>query len=104
MTMYVLIEQKPEGHVTASLLGWPSITAQGRTEAEAVRYLRHALTVHLSEAKIIPLELDAEPPWLQTLGRFKDDPFANELDALLADYRREQDAEDLHSDMQDHAA
>jgi hypothetical protein len=104
MTMYVLIEHKPEGKVTASLIGWPAITAQGGTEAEAVRALRRSFTAHLHDAKVIPIDLAVERPWLQTAGMFKDDPFADELDAVIAEYRRERDTEDAIEATQDHAA
>lgn len=104
MTMYILIEHKPEGSVTASLIGWPDITAQGRTEDEAVNSLHISLTTHLRDVKVIPLELGVEPPWLLTVGVFKDDPFAHELDALVADHRRERNAEGWPADVQDHAA
>jgi hypothetical protein len=104
MTMYVLIENKPEGKVTASLIGWPDMMAQGSTEAEAVSSLRRSFTAHLREAKVIPLDLDVARPWLQTAGMFKDDPFAEELDAAIAEYRRECDADDVLDATQDHAA
>ncbi len=104
MTMYVLIENKPEGKVTASLIGWPAITAQGNTETEAVSALRRSFTTQLSDAKVIPLELGVERPWLQTAGMFEDDPFADELDTVIAAYRRERDAEDAFEAGQDHAA
>lgn len=103
MTMYVLVENKPEGKVTASLIGWPDITAQGGTEAEAVIALRRSFAAHLKDAKVIPLELGVERPWLQTAGMFKDDPFADELDAVIAEYRRERDAKDDPEATQDHA-
>ncbi len=104
MTMYVLIENKPEGKVTASLIGWPAITAQGDTEAEAVSALRRSFTAHLRDAKVIPLEPGVERPWLQSAGMSKDDPFADELDAVMAEYRRERDVEDASEATQDHAA
>jgi len=104
MTMYVLIEHKPEGKVTASLIGWPDMTAQGSTEAEAVSSLRRSFTAHLREAKVIPLELTVERPWLQTAGMFNDDPFADEFDAAIAEYRRELDADDVPDATQDHGA
>ncbi|NNJ11390.1 type II toxin-antitoxin system HicB family antitoxin [Chloroflexales bacterium ZM16-3] len=97
MMMHVLIEQKPEGKVTASLLGWPDITAEGTTEDEAVHALRHALAAHLQDAKIVPLEVSGEQPWLQTAGMFRDDRFADELDTLIAEHRRERDAEAISS-------
>ncbi|PDW01940.1 hypothetical protein [Candidatus Viridilinea mediisalina] len=40
----------------------------------------------------------------QTAGMFKDDPFANEFDAVMAAYRRECDHEDIPPTTQDHAA
>ena len=80
------------------------MTAQGSTEAEAVSLLRRSFTAYLREAKVIPIELDVERPWLQTAGMFKDDPFADELDAAIAEYRRERDADDVLDATQDHAA
>lgn len=104
MTMYVLIEHKPHGKVTASLIGWPDMTAQGGTEAEAVRALRRSFTTHLQDAKVIPLDLAEERPWLATVGMFTDDPFSDELDALIADYRRECDTAESSPPVQDYAA
>lgn len=104
MTMYVLIENKPEGKVTASLIGWPDITAQGGTEAEAVSALRRSFSTHLRDAKVIPIDLAIERPWLQTAGVFMDDPFSDELNAVIAEYRRERDAIDTPEATQDQAA
>jgi predicted RNase H-like HicB family nuclease len=104
MTMYALIENKPEGSYTASLIGWPDITAQGATKDEAIHSLRRILDTRLKTANVVALEIPVEQPWLQTAGMFKDDPFADELDTVLADYRRERDAEDLLAATQDHAA
>jgi len=104
MTMYVRIEYKPEGSVTASLIGWPEVTAQGNTETEAVSALRRSFTTHLRNAKVIPFELGGERPWLQTAGMFKHDPFADELDTVIAAYRRERNAEDALEATEDHAA
>jgi len=97
MTMYVLIENKPEGKYTASLLGWPAIKAQGETEDEALTQLRQSLARQLKRARIVPLEIDiaqSDNPWLQTAGIFKDDPFATEIQESIAAYRCELDAQD----------
>jgi hypothetical protein len=104
MTMYVLIEHKPEGRVTASLIGWPGITGEAGTEDEAVDSLRRSLTTQLRDAKIVPFEVAVDQPWLQTAGMFKGDPFTHELDEVIAQYRRERDAEELSPTTQDHAA
>src|SRR5262249_34557357 len=42
MTMYVLIENKPKGKYTASLIGWPAVNAQGETEDDGLCELRKA--------------------------------------------------------------
>jgi predicted RNase H-like HicB family nuclease len=104
MTRYVLIENKPEGKYTASLIGWPEVKAQGGTEDEALSHLRRSLSTHLTQAKIVPLELTVDQPWLQTAGMFKDDLFADELQEVIAAYRRERDAHDALPDTQDQAA
>jgi predicted RNase H-like HicB family nuclease len=128
MTMYVLIENELEGGYTASLIGWPDITAQGASEDEALSHLRGLLTAHLAHAKLVPLELPAESPWLQTsdvtirrywpgllelpaespwlqtAGMFKDEPFADEFQELIAAYRRERDTQDGSPNTQDQAA
>ena len=97
MTLNVLIEHWPEGHFTATLLGWPNFTAQGRTEEEAVALLRQAFTARLAHARIIPLDLNGDGnanPWLQLAGVFRDDPFAAEMEEAIAAYRHELDAQD----------
>lgn len=104
MTMYILVENVPEGEYTASLIGWPEVTVQGSTEDEAVDGLRLSITARLSQAKVIPLELSVERPWLQTAGMFNDDPFTDELDAVIAEHRRERDARDAPEATRDHAA
>ena len=68
MTMYVLIENKPTGKVTASLIGWPSMTVQGNTEVEAMNALRQLIALHLKDARIVPLDIETERTWLQTAG------------------------------------
>ncbi|WP_448539757.1 type II toxin-antitoxin system HicB family antitoxin [Roseiflexus sp.] len=104
MTMYVLIENKPTGRVTASLIGWPSMTVQGNTEVEAMNALRQLIASHLKDARIVPLDIETERTWLQTAGVFKDDPFAAEFDELMSGYRREHDDENSPELPQDHAA
>jgi hypothetical protein len=104
MQLYMHIEHKPEGVVTASLIGWPEITAEGHTEEEVIRSLQQTLAMKLRDARIVPIDVPIESPWLQTAGMFKDDPFAEELDALIAEYRREIDAEEQAATSEDQAA
>lgn len=104
MTMYALIEQTPEGTYTASVLGWPDVRAQGGTADEAVYTLHVALAEHLQHARIVPLDVEEKSPWLQTIGAFEHDTFADEFAGVIADYRRSLDAAEHASNTQDHAA
>jgi hypothetical protein len=104
MTMYVVLENTSANTVTASLIGWPHLSVQGKNEDEAVQLLRQSLARQLGDARIIPFELSIVQPWLQTAGMFQDDPFGQELDQLITEYRRERDAEDLIPTPQDRAA
>lgn len=46
-------------------------------------------------------DLAVERPWRQTAGIFRDAPFTDELDAVIAEYQRE-DAEGSSEAPQDH--
>jgi hypothetical protein len=97
MTMYVLIENKPDGTYTASLIGWPDISAQGETEDEVLAELRQSFARQLKRGRIVPLELDtpqSDNPWLEMAGIFKDDPLFAEVQEAIAAYRCELDAQD----------
>src|SRR5258706_15887762 len=100
MTMYVLIENKPEGKYTASLLGWPAIKAQGETEDEALTELRQSLARQLKRARIVPLEIDiaqSDNPWLQLGEAFKDNPLLDEVSQSIEEYRRQLDVVEVDS-------
>ena len=95
MTVYVLIENTPEGKYTASLIGWPAVKAQGKSESEALSQLRQSLTAQLSRARIVPLDVELAPvenPWLQLGDRFKENPLLDEVSESIAEYRRQLDA------------
>jgi hypothetical protein len=53
---------------------------------------------------VLSIDFTVERSWLQTAGMFKDDPFADELATVIAEYRRERDATDTPEATQDHAA
>lgn len=93
--MYALIENKPEGTYTASLIGWPDMKAQGATETEALSQLRQLLTAQLRRARIVPFDVDVpaeDNPWLQLDDTFKDNPLLDEVVRSIATDRREQNA------------
>jgi hypothetical protein len=95
MTMYVLIENKPDGKYTASLIGWPNITAQGESESEVLSQLRQSFMAQLRQARIVPLDIDlnaADNPWLQLGETLKDNPLLDEVTQSIEEYRRQLDA------------
>lgn len=104
MTMYVLIQHTSPSSVTASLVGWPNLSASGKNEAEAVQLLRQSFAEKLGDARIVPFEVGVAQPWLQTAGVFQHDPFREELDELIANDRRELDRKDETEVPQDRAA
>ena len=96
MTVSVLIEMLESGDYRATLLGWPESTAKGATEEEALSRLRESAQSRLANSKIVPLDLGVEitpNPWLQISERFRDNPLLDEVDAAIAEYRRQLDEE-----------
>jgi predicted RNase H-like HicB family nuclease len=95
MTYYVLVENGKQGRYTATVLGWPDCTAHGVTRQEALTRVRQVLAARLTQAEIIPLEIEQSPPkhpWLKFAGMFRDDPLFGEVLAEIENYRRELDA------------
>ncbi|HAG82673.1 MAG TPA: HicB family protein [Cyanobacteria bacterium UBA12227] len=92
----VLIENKVEGGVSATVLGWQDCQARGSTKAEALEQLRKLLTARLQNTEIVSLEIDLpkpEHPWMKFAGMFKDDPDFEDVLADIAAYRQELDQE-----------
>ena len=97
MTYPILLESKKQGGYTATVLGWPDCTAQGATRQEALTRIRQVLIERLTQAEIVPLEIEApqpEHPWLEFAGMFKDNPVFDEVLAEIETYRRELDVDD----------
>lgn len=101
MKMHVLLENKPEGRYTATLLGWPDLVAQGATADEALAHLRGSLREHLSNASVVTMEVELPPadnPWLQLTDIFSSNPLTKEVEEEVATYRHQLDvAEDSQS-------
>ncbi|NET60105.1 MAG: type II toxin-antitoxin system HicB family antitoxin [Symploca sp. SIO2E6] len=90
----VLVENKVEGGVSATVLGWQDCQAEGSTKTEALEKLRQLLTARLPNTEIVSLEIDlpkSEHPWMKFAGMFKDDPEFEEVLADIATYRHELD-------------
>jgi len=71
------------------------LSAEGSTRAEALAKLRGQLEARVSAgAEIVTLEVGVQPhPWLPFAGMFKDDPDFKEVLAIMAENRRQIDAD-----------
>ncbi|MDZ7949471.1 MAG: hypothetical protein RM049_01550 [Nostoc sp. DedQUE04] len=90
----VLIENQPDGGVSATVLGLPDFKGSGVTKEEALEKLIQLLQERKPE--IVTLEIEppqTEHPWMKFAGMFKDDPQFDEVLAYIEADRRELDAQ-----------
>jgi hypothetical protein len=95
-TFQVLIKSESVGKVSATVLGLPEFRAEGSDSASAIAVLKMLLTETFSQAEIVSIDIaipQPKNPWLEMVGRFKDDPHFDEVLSDIEAYRREQDAE-----------
>ncbi len=88
----VLIEQEPEGQISATLLGWQDCQTKGDTKQEALNKLHQLLTNRLQNTEIVSLEVEipqSQHPLLKFAGMFQDDPDFEEVLTDIETYRRE---------------
>lgn len=74
-----------------------SLTAEGKSSAEAVQNLRARIEKEFSNGKqivMLDLTVDGENPWIQFAGHLKDESFLSDFQAGLAEYRRQRDPDD----------
>ncbi|MFH7026985.1 MAG: type II toxin-antitoxin system HicB family antitoxin [Heteroscytonema crispum UTEX LB 1556] len=96
LTYDILIENEPDGNVSARVIVLPDCKATGATKQEALTLLSQLLQKRLETAEIVTLEIElskAEHPWMKFAGKYKDDPQFDEMLADIEAYRRELDAE-----------
>jgi predicted RNase H-like HicB family nuclease len=94
LTYEVMLEEQEKGGYRATVLGWPECQAFGSTREEALTNLRHIITERLDKVEIVSIEIDRpkpEHPWMKFAGMCKDDPYFDEMQADIADLRRERD-------------
>ncbi len=93
MTYNVVVENNQDRY-RATVIGWPSCAASGRTRDEALAQLHKDLEKRLSQVEIVSLEVKGRHPILEFAGIFKDDPLFDEVQEEIAAYRREIDADE----------
>jgi hypothetical protein len=96
MQIPVLIESVA-GNGYRARVGEPlAMSAEGATADEALRKLHELINKQLAQgAQLVPLEVTTEEkPWMRFAGMFKDDPYFEDWQKAIAEYRRQVD-EDL---------
>jgi len=92
----VLIKNEANGKVSATILGLPEYRVESSDRQTALSDLQNLVTARLVGAEIVSLEIELpqpENPWLQMAGKYKDDPYFDQMLESIAEYRREKDAE-----------
>ncbi|MFB2892208.1 type II toxin-antitoxin system HicB family antitoxin [Aerosakkonemataceae cyanobacterium BLCC-F50] len=92
----VIIEEIKAGLYSATVWGLPDCKATGATREEALTNVRQLLTARLEKAEIVSLEIEIpkpEHPWMKFFGKYKDDPYFDEMLEDIKALRRERDAE-----------
>jgi predicted RNase H-like HicB family nuclease len=89
----ILLESNHNGNFQATVLGLPDCHAHGLTREDAITNAKQALTVRLSSAELISVEVPSFSTAQQIAGRFIDDSQWDEFQAAIVDYRQSLDAE-----------
>lgn len=92
----ILVQQQPEGTYRATVLGWPDLSADGKSEKNALDRIRKSIRERLSRAKVIRIAVDEDAvethhPWQPFLGMWKDDPTFDNFIAIMQASRQEMD-------------
>ena len=95
--LYDVILTQQNDIFTASVKEWPDVRVKANSRERAIQQIKAALREYLTRRieviqVDIPLPEPFENPWLETFGRFKDDPTFDEMQAEIAAYRQELDA------------
>lgn len=92
----VLIEQETEGKYQAMVLGWAGCKAEGNSREEVITNINLVVGDRLEKAELISLKIKPpklEHPWMKFAGKYKDDPYFDEMLEDIQALRRERDAE-----------
>jgi predicted RNase H-like HicB family nuclease len=92
----VIIEEIKAGLYSAIVWGLPDCKTTGATRQEALTNARQLLIARLEKAEVVSLEIEIpkpEHPWMQFAGKYKDDPYFDEMLEDIKALRRERDAE-----------
>ncbi len=94
---YRVLLQNQNNQFIASVLGFPDLSAEGRTREEALERARTALEERLAQSELVTIDVAASHlegngnTWLAEFGRFRDDPTFDDFISEIAAVRRGSD-------------
>jgi hypothetical protein len=91
MEIPVLVEPVAKNGFRARAMEPFSVAAEGATRDEALQKLRQLIVARLVDGtEIVPLQVPApEHPLARFAGMFKDDPYFDDWQRAIAEYRRQ---------------
>lgn len=95
-TYDVLIEEKLEGRVVATVLGWQNCQVEATTKEEALNKLRQLLTKQLQQKEIVSLKIELpqnKHSWRKFAGMYENNPLFKEVLADIEINRQSIDKE-----------
>lgn len=101
MDFEIVVRNTRETVYAATSPDYPGCMGTGWTQEEAIRNLKTVVADRIARESRPKIEWVKDPvtgktgnPWLDSFGVFKDDPTWDEFQAIIAEYRRQQDEED----------
>jgi hypothetical protein len=91
----VFIKNESDGKVSAMVLGLPEYRVESGDRESALADLQKLIAARLAGAEVVSLEIEMSKPhnpWLHFAGMLKDDPYFDQMQEDIAEYRREKDA------------
>lgn len=96
LTYSVIVEREKEGRYKATVWGLADCQAIEDTREAALKSINEVLIARLEKAEIVSLEIKLpklEHPWMKFAGKYKDDPYFDEMLEDIKALRQERDAE-----------
>jgi len=99
----VLVKNESDGKVSATVLGLPEYRVESGDRQSALTDIQKLIVSELMGAEVVSLEIEipkTENPWLRFAGVFKDDPYFDQMQEDIAEYRLTKDIDQKEHDLQ----
>ncbi len=95
MSYSVLLQKQTPDRYRATLMAWPGIEVDARTQEDALGKMRAAIVRLLAEGEVVQLDIPEveaiiAAPYEDTFGMFRDDPMFDEFLVEVEGYRRQE--------------